>query len=45
MMNKFVVAVAQIAVGLVVGSKASDAITKFVEEPIKKIIKAKKGEV
>lgn len=34
--------VAQIAAGIVVGNAASDAMDKYVVEPIQKVIKAKK---
>lgn len=35
--------VAQIAAGVAVGNAASDALDKLVINPIKKVIKAKKG--
>lgn len=35
--------VAQIAVGVAVGNAASDGLDKLVIDPIKKVIKAKKG--
>ena len=43
-MNKLVVAIAQIAVGTVVGIAASDALDKYVVEPIKKVVNDKKEE-
>ena len=41
-MNKLVVAVAQIAIGAVVGIVAGDAMDKYVVEPIKKVVNDKK---
>ena len=41
-MLNVVVAVAQIAAGVAVGIKASDAMDKYIVEPIGKVIKAKK---
>ena len=35
--------VAQIAVGVAVGNVTSDALDKYVIEPIKKVVEAKKG--
>lgn len=41
-MLPIVVKVAQIAAGVVVGIKASDAMDKYIVEPIEKVIKNKK---
>ena len=41
-MNKLVVTIAQIAVGTIVGIAASDAMDKYVVEPIKKVVNDKK---
>ena len=43
-MNKLIVAIGQIAVGVIVGNAASGALDKLVVEPIKKIVEAKKAE-
>ena len=37
-----IVKVVQIAVGVAVGNAASDALDKYVVEPIQKVVKAKK---
>lgn len=42
MLNVVVKTIAQIAVGVAVGNAASDAMDKYVVEPIKKVVKAKK---
>lgn len=42
-MLKAVKVIAQIAVGVTVGSVASDALDKLVIDPLKKVIEAKKG--
>lgn len=44
MLVNVVVKVAQIAIGVVVGNAASDAMDKYVVDPIKKIVEAKKAE-
>ena len=41
-MLNIVVKVAQIAVGVAMGIKASDAMDKYIVEPIEKVIKDKK---
>lgn len=43
MMVKFIVAAGQIAVGLVVGNAASDALNKVVKHTAKKVAELKKG--
>lgn len=43
-MNKLVVAIAQVAIGTVVGIVAHDTLDKVVVEPIKKAVKSKKEE-
>lgn len=42
MLGVALVKIAQIAVGVAVGNVASDAMDKYVVEPIKKIVEAKK---
>ena len=41
-MNKVIVAVGQIVIGVVVGNAASGALDKFVVNPIKKVVESKK---
>lgn len=41
-MLPIIVKVAQIAVGVAVGNVASDAMDKYVIDPIQKVVKAKK---
>ena len=42
MMVGVIVKIAQIAVGVAVGNAASDAMDKYIVEPIKKVVEAKK---
>lgn len=44
MMNKFFMAIGQIAVGVIVGNAAGEVMNKIVVAPLKKVLNAKKGE-
>ena len=43
-MNKFFITVGQITVGVIVGNATGEVLNKVVVAPLKKVLKAKKGE-